>query len=153
MGKLWFPALLQLAGDLKLQIEVSVYPTQADSEEIRAIQAAMAVYFDGIYHSDVARLSRVFHPRAHYVCATQTPLVHKSMEEYFTLVANREAPGSRGEVRRDEIVSIDLAGDNTAFVKAHCAIGPKYFTDYLTFIHTEAGWQIISKVFHFELAD
>ena len=112
----------------------------------------MALYFDGLYHSDVVRLSHVFHSRAIYVCATESPLTHKTMAEYFEIVAAREAPASRGEARRDEIVGIDIAGENTAFVKAHCAIGPKYFTDYLTFIRDEGRWQIISKVFHYELA-
>lgn len=115
------------------------------------ITKALSVYFDGIYHSDVARLAQVFHSRAVYVCATDVPLVHKTMEEYFAIVANREAPASRGEKRVDEIVSIELAGENTAFVKAHCAIGPKYFTDFLMFIRVDGRWQIISKVFHYEM--
>ncbi len=115
------------------------------------IADVMTTYFDGIYHSDVTRLAQVFHPLAVYVCATDVPLVHKNMEEYFAIVANREAPASRGEKRVDEIVSIDLAGENTAFVKAHCAIGPKYFTDFLTFIRVDGHWQIISKVFHYAL--
>lgn len=119
--------------------------------QIAAIEAMIAVYFDGIYHSDVTCLTQVFHPKAHYVCATETPLIHKTMEEYFAIVANREAPATRNETRRDQIVSIDLAGNNTAFTKVHCSIGPKYFTDYLTLIRTEAGWQIISKVFHYDV--
>lgn len=73
------------------------------------------------------------------------------MPEYFDIVAAREAPATRGEERRDAIVSIDGAGQNTAFIKAHCAIGPKYFTDYLTFIRTDGHWQIISKVFHYDM--
>jgi hypothetical protein len=119
--------------------------------QIVAIETAMATYFEGLYHSDVARLRRVFHPDAIYVCATEAPLVHKTMEEYFAIVAAREAPASRNEKRHDKIVSIDVAGENTAVVKAHCAIGPKYFTDFLALIRTEAGWQIISKAFHFDL--
>jgi hypothetical protein len=29
-----------------------------------------------------------------------------------------------------------------------CAIPPRYFTDYLTLLKTNEGWQIISKTFH-----
>ena len=115
------------------------------------IHAAMNFYFDGLYHSDVVRLKQVFHPDAIYICATQAPLVYKTMVEYFAIVATRPAPARGNEARMDEIVSIDLAGENTAFVKAHCAIGPKYFTDFLTFIRVDGRWQIISKVFHYEL--
>ena len=115
------------------------------------IAQAVALYFDGLYHSDVARLAEVFHPKAIYVCATQTPLVYKTMEEYFPIVAAREAPASRNEPRADELVSIEFAGPHTAFVKAYCRIGPKYFTDFLTLIHVDGSWKIISKVFHYEL--
>ena len=123
------------------------------SAQTAEINRAMTLYFDGLYHSDVARLEQVFHPKAIYACVTDGTLLYKTMAEYFEIVRNREAPASRNEKRRDEIVSIDIAGENTAFVKAHCAIGPKYFTDFLTFIRTGADWQIISKVFHFDLVE
>ena len=40
-----------------------------------AIVEVLAEYFDGLHHSDSARLSRVFHPQAHYVCPTEDALV------------------------------------------------------------------------------
>lgn len=116
------------------------------------IEAQMALYFDGLYHGDVARLRQVFHPLARYVCATDPEgLVHLDMPGYFALVAAREAPATRAELRRDEIVSITFAGSRTALVQARCAIGPRYFTDFLSFIATADGWRIIAKVFHYDL--
>ena len=108
-------------------------------------------YFDGLYHSDTARLRRVFHPQARYVCATESPLVHLGMDEYFPIVDKRPSPASRGEARRDRIVSIELAGPVTAFARVNCAIGPKFFTDLLTLIRVDGRWQIIAKVFHFDV--
>jgi len=32
-------------------------------------------------------------------------------------------------------------------------LGPKFFTDLLTLIFVDGRWQIISKVFHFDLRD
>lgn len=107
-------------------------------------------YFDGLYHSDTARLRRVFHAQARYVCATESPLVHLGMDEYFPIVDKRPSPASRGEVRRDRIVSIELAGPVTAFARVNCAIGPRFFTDLLTLIRVDGRWQIIAKVFHFD---
>lgn len=115
------------------------------------ITAQMQRYFDGLYHSDVALLEQVFHPAARYVCATGPELVDLDMPTYFAIVAGREAPAARNEARCDEIVSIALAGPATALVTAHCAIGPKFFTDYLGFIRTAEGWRIISKLFHYDL--
>lgn len=110
----------------------------------------LSTYFDGLYHSDIERLRRVFHPRAHYVCATEGTLTYRTMEEYLPIVDARPSPASRGEARADSIVSIEFAGPVTAFARVNCAIGPKYFIDLLTLIRLDGRWQIISKVFHFE---
>jgi 4-oxalocrotonate tautomerase len=115
------------------------------------IAGALADYFDGLYHSDTARLARIFHPQAHYVCATDGTLVHLDMQRYFPIVDARPSPASRNEPRADRIVSIEFAGPVTAFVRAECAIGPKHFTDLLTLIRLDGRWQIMSKVFHFDL--
>jgi hypothetical protein len=113
----------------------------------------LATYFDGLYHSDTKRLRSVFHLRAQYVCATEGTLTYRTMEEYFPIVDQRPSPASRGEARADNIVSIEFAGPVTAFARVNCAIGPKYFTDLLTLILIDGRWQIISKVFHFEVRE
>lgn len=115
------------------------------------IAEALRLYFDGLHFSDPERLARIFHPDARYVCATEDPLIHLGMAEYFPIVAGRASPASRGERRRDRIVSIELAGPVTAAVRVECAIGRKFFTDLLTMIRVDGRWQIIAKVFHFEL--
>lgn len=120
------------------------YPDVAD---------VLSVYFDGLYHSDTTRLRNVFHPRAQYVCATEGTLTHLTMEDYFRVVDQRLSPASGGEARADSIVSIEFAGPVTAFARVHCAIGSKYFTDLLTLIHIDGRWQIISKVFHFDIRE
>ncbi|WP_204321104.1 nuclear transport factor 2 family protein, partial [Klebsiella aerogenes] len=44
------------------------------------------------------------------------------------------------DARTDGIISIEFAGPVTAFVRAECNVGPKSFTDFLTFIHlADAG--------------
>lgn len=116
-----------------------------------AVAAVLGRYFDGLYYSDTALLRSVFHPRAHYVCATDGTLTHLGMDEYFPIVDRRPSPASRNEARADRIVAIEFAGPVTAFARVECAIGPKFFSDLLTFVFVEGRWQIISKVFHFDL--
>ena len=115
------------------------------------VTATMADYFDGLYGSDTSRLKRVFHPRASYVCATDGTLVCLTMDEYFAVVDRRPSPASRNERRVDRILSIEFAGPVTAFVRAECAIGPKFFTDLLSFVFLDGRWQIVAKVFHFDI--
>lgn len=108
-------------------------------------------YLDGLHHSDAALLADVFHPRAVYACATDGSLVHMEMQEYLPMVETRPSPASRGEARQDRIESIELIGPVTALARVACAIGPKRFTDLLSLVQLDGRWQIIAKVFHYEL--
>lgn len=121
------------------------------SADYSEVAHALADYFDGLHFSDTKRLSRIFHPQAIYACATEGELLRLTMQEYFPIVDKRPSPASRSEPRVDRIVSIEFAGAVTAFAKLNCAIGPKHFTDFLTLVKLEGRWQIIAKVFHFDV--
>jgi hypothetical protein len=114
------------------------------------VSSALQPYFDGLYASDTKKLAQIFHPEAVYACATSGELLRLDMDAYFRLVDKRPSPASRNEARRDAIVSIEFAGPVTAFVHARCAIGPRYFTDFLTLVRLDGRWQIIAKVFHYD---
>lgn len=116
------------------------------------IEAVLAAYFDGLYRSDTETLRRVFHPAALYACATGGTLVTLHMHEYFPVVERRPSPASRGEARTDRILAIEFVGPVTALARVQCSIAPKHFTDLLTLLRVDGRWQVISKVFHYELA-
>ena len=116
------------------------------------IRALLQDYFDGLYFSDAERLGRVFHPSAIYACATSGTLQLLDMAAYLPMVARRPSPASLGQPREDEIVSIELAGPVTALARVRCTIAPKRFTDLLTLVRLDDRWQVLAKVFHFELA-
>lgn len=111
------------------------------------IPAVLSDYFDALYFCDVEKLQRVFHPKAIYATADETPLLHRTMEEYVPVVAARQSPASRGEPRRDHIDAIDLAGENTAVARVRCSIGTRDFVDILTLVRTDGAWRIMAKVF------
>lgn len=108
-------------------------------------------YFDGLYHSDAGKLAGVFHPQAIYACASEGSLTHLTMDAYLPMVERRPSPASRGEARRDRILSIEFAGPVTALARVECAIGEKRFTDLLSFVRLDGHWRLIAKVFHFDL--
>ncbi len=116
------------------------------------IIAALDLYFDGLYDSDAGKLGAVFHPLAVYACASEGSLTHLTMGDYLPMVARRPSPASRGEARRDRIISIEFAGPVTALARVECAIGEKRFTDLLSFVKLDGRWQIIAKLFHFDIA-
>lgn len=121
--------------------------------DFTGVTATLQTYFDGLYHSDTGRLAQVFHPQAIYCCATEGQLLHRSMAEYFPIVDQRPSPASRGQARRDRILSIEFAGPVTAFARVECAIAPRFFTDFLTLVRLDGRWQIVSKVFHFDVVE
>jgi len=71
--------------------------------------------------------------------------------EWFAMVRGRTSAKSQGLPRSDRIVSIDLSGPETAFVKLECAIPPRYFTDYLTLLKLRDGWRVVPKTFRTEV--
>lgn len=113
------------------------------------IRSVLQEYFDGLYHCDSTRLGNVLHPKAVYATGDETPFLSLTMEEYFPIIASRGSPASRDEVRKDVIVSLDTAGQNTAFAKVKCSIGTRDFIDFLSLVRISGRWWIISKVFQF----
>jgi hypothetical protein len=121
----------------------------SDRHSLEAVASVVETYFEGLHHSDTDRLRRVFHPLAQYVTVSDGTLLHRDMDTYFDVVDHRPSPASRGESRTDEIVPIEFAGPATARVNLRCSIASRHFIDFLSLIHIEDRWQIISKVFHF----
>jgi hypothetical protein len=118
-----------------------------------AVVGVLGAYLDGLHHSDTRRLGSVLHPRARYVTATDGTLLSLSMDEYFPIVAARPSPASKGEARHDRILSVEFAGPVTAFARVECTVAPKAFVDLLTLVLVDGRWQIISKVFHYDIVD
>lgn len=104
-------------------------------------------YFDALYYCDTGLLEKVFHPKAVYATADETPLLHRTMAEYVPVVAKRVSPASRGEARTDVIDEIQFAGDNTAFARVRCTMAGKAYVDFLTFVREGGRWRIMAKVF------
>jgi hypothetical protein len=39
----------------------------------------------------------------------------------------------------------------TALARVNCSIAERFFTDLLSFVFVDGRWQIIAKVFHYDL--
>ena len=113
------------------------------------ITAILTDYFDGIYEGNTEKLDRVFHPEGQLSCVTDGYLNLVNKTKYLEIVANREPPESKGSHRYDKIISINMAGPETALAKVECAIPPRYFTDLLTLIKLDGKWMIINKTYHY----
>lgn len=112
-----------------------------------AVLKVMEGYFDGLYHADTERLSKVFHPDARYVNMIADDYMNKSLDEYFKMVDQRRPPAEKGEVRRDKIFSIEFGGTKMAFVKASMTMMDREYLDFLTLTHDHLGWRVMTKIF------
>jgi hypothetical protein len=115
--------------------------------EIEAIEKVVWTYLDGLHEGDTGKLAKAFHEVSHLYSMEKGSVADLPRAKWFEFVKGRPSAKSRGLPRTDRIISIDLSGPETAFVKLECSIPPRYFTDYLLLLKLEDGWRIVSKSF------
>lgn len=115
--------------------------------DTRDIEQTIQVYFDGLYEGDTAKIASAFHEVSHLYVANGTDVTDLPREKWLEMVRSRPSAKSQNLERRDRIVSIDMSGPETAFVKVECQIPPRYFTDYLSLLKLGGKWRIVSKTF------
>ena len=118
-----------------------------------AIKAAAQTYLDGLYEGDADKLASVFNPTSALTWEENGALTPLPRDKWLEAVRNRPSAKARGLARQDEILQIDQASATMAFVKLKCAIPPRFFTDYLSFLKVEGKWQIAQKVFATEIRE
>ena len=121
--------------------------------DIPAIEAVIQTYFDGLYEGDTKKLAAAFHEVSHLYSAGPDGVQDLPRAKWFEAVASRPSGKARGLERRDRIVSIDMSGPETAFVKVECQLPPRYFTDYLLLLEGADGWKIVSKSFRVDVKE
>ena len=120
-----------------------------DTVDIQRIRQTVQLYFEGMYHSDVDKLRKAFHPSAALMGYYSGNLAHIPLEKWLEMVAARPAPAKNGEEYNMRLVSLDLT-ENVAAVKVKDLYLGLWFTDYLSLLKIEDEWFIVNKIFHHE---
>lgn len=121
--------------------------------EIEAIETVIWTYLDGLYEGDTAKLGKAFHEGSHLYSMHEGGVSDLPREKWFEMVKGRPSAKSKNLKRTDRIISIDMAGPETAIVKLECSIHPRYFTDYLSLLKLNGGWRIVSKTFRADVRE
>ena len=116
-----------------------------------AIEATIQTYFDGLYEGDADKLGSIFHDASALTWEQDGKIMVMSRDAWLQVVRGRPSSKANDLARDDAILLIDQSGPTTAFVKVKCQIPPRYFTDYLNLIKAEGRWQIVQKVYAFEV--
>ncbi len=111
-----------------------------------AIEAMLADYFDAMHTQEMEKFDRVFHTNVVLYSAQTGELNRRPYDVYRDAVVNRESPQSKGEARNDKILMIDEISDTAALAKVQLEMFGGVMQDYLTLIHIDGRWQIISKI-------
>lgn len=116
--------------------------------DIKAVEATVRTYLDGLYEGDAEKLAHVFHPTSALTTVREDGTIQVvPRDQWLELVRNRPSPHAAGLPRGDHILTLDLVGPTLALVKVKCQMPPRYFTDLLSLLKVESRWQVVQKVF------
>jgi hypothetical protein len=122
------------------------------NEDLKAIEAAVHTYFDGLYDGDADKLATVFLPTsALSSIGPDGKLAVVSRDQWLDAVRKRPSGKAQGHPRGDHILMIDQSGPTMAYVKVRCQLPPRYFVDQLSFLKVDGRWQVAQKVFQAEI--
>jgi hypothetical protein len=114
--------------------------------DFRALLALARTYFDAAYEMDADKFASVFHPSAAVTKVGDDGTVSVTpIETWLAAVRKMKAPKLQGSVRRDEILSIDVARE-MALLKLKLQVPPRRFTDMLSCLNVNGTWSIVQKV-------
>lgn len=111
-----------------------------------AIEAMLSDYFDAMHTQDMEKFDRVFNKDVVLYSAQTGELNIRPYVVYREAVVNRESPQSKGEARNEKILMIDEISDTAALAKVQLEMFGGVMQDYLSLIHIDGRWQIISKI-------
>lgn len=119
------------------------------ANDIEMIQQTIQFYFDGLYHSDVEKLKKAFHPSSQVIGFFEGNLAIQPLEGFLEFIKATSAPSESGEEYDMKIVSIDITGNEAAVKVEDLYLGLR-FTDYLSLLRIENNWVIVNKVYYYE---
>ena len=124
--------------------------SSSNASQLQRLTDAVHRYFDLMYDCDTARFDSVFARTVNLHGYRDGKLVAWSAGVYRDILEKRISPKSRGAARADEILTIDLASQDMAFVKVRLQINEMVFVDYLTWHEIDGAWLVTSKGFHLQ---
>jgi hypothetical protein len=112
--------------------------------------SAVQGYFNLMYDCNVERFYEVFHPTAQLHGVVKETLAVWPASMYRDILSRRISPESSQARRQDEILLVDVVGEDQALVKVRVRINDKVFIDHLSLLRVQDRWCITSKTFHLE---
>ena len=133
--------------DIKTPAQSQAQPSIVQTIEpscVVSLTEAVEEYFALMFDCDTSRFNEVFESTVHLHGFRNGEMVAWSATTYKDILDKRQSPKRRGDVRMDEILLMDFASRDMAFVKVRVRIAAMVFVDYLTWHKIGGKWLITS---------
>jgi hypothetical protein len=110
------------------------------------IEQVLGAYCEGIYSGNVSQLRSAFHASAILWGEVKGQPYHRSLDEYLTVVCNRQSPEALGESYGMKILAMEIQG-SIAVAKVRCRMLAYNYTDFLSLLYQDNRWGIVAKLF------
>ena len=110
------------------------------------VLSVVDAYCKGVFMGDVELLRSVFHPKAALFAEVRGQPYYRPLEEYLSVVANRQSPGALGEAFRMKPLAVEVTHE-IALAKVHCPMFDYNYIDYLSLVRQDGKWRIVTKLF------
>jgi hypothetical protein len=118
--------------------------------QLDTLNTAIETYFEAIHGCNIEKLDDVFHPQSSLFDADNGEVFVEPIDSFRADVAGRKSPQSAGQSMDAEILLIDFLSPVSATVKIRIRAHQNVFVDHLGFVKGNAGWKIVSKIWHLE---
>ena len=115
-----------------------------NSEEEKAVRAAVNQYFRGHATDDPNEMRKAFHPTAHIEGIRDGRFASWTVEEYASRFTGKPAADEASRTRT--IDRVEVSG-TAAMAGATLVHGPTTFTDYFVLLKVNGEWKIANKVY------
>ncbi len=112
------------------------------TQDFDQICALVQDYFDGLHQGDTQKLRHIFHVDA----VLKAPGLRRNLEDWLSLVAQREVPARRGDAFGYRLLALDLLGEQ-AMVKVLCPLLGCIYIDFLGLLKENNQWRIVNKMY------
>jgi len=128
---------------------MSIILYEEDNMDCNEIKAVIQEYFDAAYEGDGEKIAEIFNSAAHvYKRDASGNLIDMDRDAFVRLVGSKDSDKPKPDYPKfDEIISIDVTGENTAVARVRIRVKDLIFTDILCFIRLDGRWTIISKLY------
>lgn len=106
------------------------------------------LYFKALFECNLEKFDQVFHPSCSLFDSTDGILTVVPIADYRAVIETRTSPESVGQLRDDELISVDFLSPSAAVAKVRLRIHDKVFIDHLTFAQSDGKFKIVAKVWH-----